>query len=349
MTILNLMLGKQRGGLEQAAIDYAEALALAEIPALTVLAPAAWAEAPLVSAGLPHEALANYGGWDYLAALRLRRLAQRVGARAVICHGNRAVSLALKALKGRVPIIAVAHNYSIRRFAQVDHGFAITQQLAQKLEAMGLSRVSLMPNMVRLPAPAPRPTYRTPAIIGSMGRFVEKKGFVTYIEALAILAKRGIAFHAILGGTGEQEPLLREMIAQHQLASHITLSGWVRDKSAFFEAIDLFVLPSYHEAFGIVLIEAMAHRLPIVTTNSEGPREIVHDGQEALVVPIREAAALADAIAHLLENPAEAQQLSAAAYLRVTEHYTPQCMATRLQAALSPYLLPPSHEGVQHG
>ena len=59
MTILNLMLGKKRGGLEQAALDYAEALQAANIPALSVITPAAWVEAQMVDAGVPHQSLAN--------------------------------------------------------------------------------------------------------------------------------------------------------------------------------------------------------------------------------------------------------------------------------------------------
>src|SRR3569832_705140 len=130
MTILNVMLGKARGGLEQAAVDYAEALQAAGYAPLTVTHPSAWVNAKLAEKSFPAASLSNFGAWDLLAAYRLRAIALKHRARAVICHGNRALSLALATLEGHIPVIAVAHNYNTRRFAGADHCFAITQHAA---------------------------------------------------------------------------------------------------------------------------------------------------------------------------------------------------------------------------
>lgn len=340
-TILNLMLGPKRGGLEQAALDYAESLRLAQISALTVITPGAWIEAPLVAAGVPHESLANHLAFDFLAPRRLRALAARVHAGAIICHGNRALKLALRSFPSpqqRPAIIAVAHNYLTQRFAQADGCFAITQHLRDHLAAAGVAHIHAMPNMVRLPAPAPRPAFRQPPVIGSMGRFVPKKGFEVYLDALAILKNRGIPFHAVLGGDGEEADFLKQRIAQHGLQAQVSLSGWVQDKTVFYESIDVFVLPSHHEPFGIVLIEAMAHAVPTVTTDAEGPREIVDSGVDALRVPKRDALAMADAIARLLAEPAYARTLGRTGYDHVAARYSMQAMAGRLQSALKDYV-----------
>ncbi len=106
MTILNLMLGKGRGGLEQAGVDYAEALAHAGINALTITHPQAWVNPSL--ANLPHTTLSHIASWDIFAILKLRKIAEEKNATAIICHGNRALRVAFTALKGRVPVIAVA-------------------------------------------------------------------------------------------------------------------------------------------------------------------------------------------------------------------------------------------------
>lgn len=342
MTILNIMLGKGRGGLEQAAVDYAEALTHAEIKNLTLIAPRAWVEPSLVTANLPHETIANVGGWDIFAAARLRKLAMRVGARAAICHGNRAVSLALMAFhqQPNMPnVIAVTHNYSTRRFVKADRCFAITHRLVEHLRAQGITDISYMPNMVRVRTPAPRPTFRSPPVIGAMGRLVHKKGFKSLIGALAILHTRGVAFRAVIGGDGEEAPAIDALITQHQLLGDIvTRIGWVQDKSAFFEAIDIFVLPSKHEAFGIVLIEAMNHGVPVISTESEGPREIIHPNHNGVLVPVGDPNAMADAMQQLLANPAQAATISANASRMVTEKYSMEAMASRLQTALTPYI-----------
>ena len=337
MTILNLMLGRKRGGLEQAALDYAEALALARVPSLTVISPQAWIEAPLVAAGMPHQSLANFGYWDIFAAHRLGQLAKKTRASAIICHGNRALGIALRGLKGTVPIIPVAHGYSTDRFIHADRAFAITEDIARHLAAVGVKTITAMPNMVRLPALAPRPPRRQPPVIGAMGRLVGKKGFDVYLDALAILKSRGIPFCAILGGDGKETPSLAARIAQHGLEQHVTLLGWVKDKAAFFESIDLFVLPSRHEPFGIVLIEAMAHGVPVVTTDAEGPAEIATDNVTARIVPRDQPAAMADALAALLADPARATAMGEAGRTLAATEYSMERMATRLRDALMPH------------
>ena len=335
MTILNLMLGKKRGGLEQAALDYAEALRLAGIAALTVVAPDAWLSAPLASAGIAQESLHARGNWDLLAAQRLRMLAKRSNATAILCHGNRAISIALKALKGRIPVIAVAHNYSTRRFAKADACFALTPHLKQHLAASGAQNISIIPNMVRLPEPVPRPAFHEPPILGSMGRFVAIKGFTTFIEALSLLHVRGLPFRAILGGDGEDAAALTALIARYELQEHITLTGWVQNKPAFFAALDIFVLPSHKEAFGLALIEAMSHAVPVISTDANGPREILHHDIDGLLVPKNNPEALADAMQRLLTNPTLAAKLGHEGAKLVAREYTIDAMAQRLKTALA--------------
>ncbi|MBX9726443.1 MAG: glycosyltransferase family 4 protein [Rickettsiales bacterium] len=340
MTILNLMLGKERGGLEQAALDYAQGMALANIPSLSVISPNAWVEAPMVAAGVAHETLINTGRFDFFAPTRLRTLAARTNATAIICHGNRALMLALRAFNtpSSPKIIAVAHNYKTKRFAKAHAAFAITQHLAQHLEAIGAKNITHMPNMVRVIDAPMREGFRTPPVIGTMGRFVAKKGFKHFIEALSVLRARGVDFKAFIGGDGEEASAIAELITRYQLEQHITLSGWVQNKPSFFAGLDLFVLPSLHEPFGIVLIEAMNHAVPVISTDSEGPREILHHGVDGILTPRGDPEKLADAIAELLANPARAAALGTAGNALVSKEYSMAAMAKRLQTALSPYM-----------
>lgn len=333
MLILNLMLGTRRGGLEQAAIDYAQALQHAGFTPLTITAPNAWASGLL--GALPHATLPNMGAWDPLAALRLRRLAKRQGAAAIICHGNRALRVALKALKGRIPVIATAHNYSTRSFAQADAAFGITQQSIEHLAAsMPRARLYFMPNMVRLPAHTHTPPADAVPVIGSMGRFVAKKAYPLLVEALAILKQRGVTFTARIGGGGPEEADVRAAIARHGVENEVLLPGWVEDKYAFLNQLDLFVLPSHHEPFGIVLIEAMGYGMPVISTRSEGPIEIITDGADGVLTPLADAPALADAMQRLLADTPARARMADAARRTVLERYSIDAMAARLKEAL---------------
>ncbi|MBY0355802.1 MAG: glycosyltransferase [Rickettsiales bacterium] len=340
MTILNLMLGAQRGGLEQAALDYAESLAAAHISTLSIISPKAWVEAPMATAGVVYQSLTNHGRFDFFARARLRAITKKTKASAVICHGNRALTLALWAFNGPEwpKVIAVAHNYKTRRFARAHHCFAITEHLAIHLKAAGATNISHIPNMVRDCTPAPREAFRAPPVIGTMGRFVAKKGFKYFIEALSVLRSRGIAFKAVLGGDGEESDTINMLIARYQLESHIECIGWVQNKARFFAAIDIFVLPSLHEPFGIVLIEAMSHAVPTISSDAEGPCEIIHHGVDGILTPRADPEKLADAIAKLIANPARAAAIGIAGSALVAREYSMDAMVGRLQTALAPFI-----------
>ena len=345
--VLNLMLGRKRGGLEQAAIDYAEALALAHIPALTVTSPGAHITPGLQRLNAPHIALPNAGGWDPCAAQRLRRIAGKQQARAVICHGNRAFRLARRALGGRIPIIAVAHNYRTKRFPHADAILCITTHARDTFLQAGFARkkLFLMPNMVRIPSPPSIPPAGggerggerqpgNPPVIGTLGRLIARKGFHDWIEALALLRDRGLDFRAVLGGEGEERDALAQRVSERGLEDRFEFLGWVKNDANFYGSIDLFVMPSRHEPFGIVLIESMAYGVPVVTTLVEGPRDIVTDGKDALTVPAQDPAAMADAMARLLTDPALAAKLARSARARAAKEYSPEAMAGRLKEAL---------------
>lgn len=335
MTVLNIMLGKKRGGLEQAGLDYAEALAHAGIPAITITSPKAWIREPLHAHSLQQKVLPNMGAWDVFASGRLRRYAQSVGASAIICHGNRACAIALRALSGHIPVIPVAHNYRGRAFTKADAIFCITDDVKRhwSSNAMANDRLVLMPNMARIPTAITRPHYRTPPVIGSLGRLAPVKGYDMFIDALALLKERGVNFRAVLGGDGEDGTKLKAQAKQLGLQDLLSFTGWVDDKAQFFYGMDIFVLSSRSEPFGIVLIEAMAHQTPIVSFAVEGPREIVGDG-EAVLVPPTDVNALANALQAVLANEVQARAMSDKARAKVEREYTIDAMARRLKDAL---------------
>jgi len=167
---------------------------------------------------------------------------------------------------------------------------------------------------------------------------VPKKGFEIFIQALGILHQRGIEFRAILGGGGEEEDKLRQQIANEALGALVSFPGWVEEKEAFFQSIDIFVLPSHHEPFGIVLIEALGRSLPVVSTASEGPREIIATGMHGMLCELGNAQALADQLQAMIADASAAQAMGKQAAQMVRERYSPEAMAGRLKAALQTIL-----------
>lgn len=341
MHIYNMMLGKGHGGLEQAALDYAEALALAGHRVTQIMAPDGWAASQALPGATPY-LLKQCGEWDVLAKHRLRKKIRAEKPDALIAHGNRAIGIGLGSGKGLLPVIGVAHNYKIKRFAKLDGCIGITQDLCETLANQGIARevIFTIPNLVRPGEPPRRSAFRAPPVIGAMGRFVHKKGFDVFLQALSKLKKAHIPFRALLAGRGEEYAALQNMAKQLDLETELQFVGWVEreHKQLFFDQLDLFVLPSRHEPFGIVLLEAMAAGLPCITSASEGPCEIITEGQDAWMVGVGRPEELAAAMAEALHDQAEAIALGRRAYETVSSRYSLATISGRIDKMLQKVL-----------
>lgn len=317
MRIVNAMFGCGRGGIEQAFVDYCQVIAEQGHEVLALMHPAAEVRDEVEAlAGVEVATVRNFGAWDAVAKWRLRRLVHKYAPEAAILHGNRAASLLAGNLPQDCKSVGVTHNYSLHGQIGLDGFFATTEDLRSELLRLGQPKESIhaIPNMIRLLAIAPQPHERADVpVIAAMGRFVHKKGFSVYLEALAELRRRGVVFNALLGGDGEELSTLKAQAAAHELGDVLTFTGWVEDKTAFFGSADIFCLPSLHEPFGIVLLEAFAHHIPVVTSDAEGPSEIATHGVDALVVPTQSSVALADALHNLVDDAALAASLAGAA------------------------------------
>jgi glycosyltransferase involved in cell wall biosynthesis len=108
------------------------------------------------------------------------------------------------------------------------------------------------------------------------------------------------------------------------------LPGFVDDVVAVMQAIDILLLPSLWEGFGIVLIEAMAAGKPAISTNTSSMPEIIADGQTGYLVPPNDAEKLANRAIELLQNPELCEQFGNAARRRVAEFFTLERMIEQL-------------------
>ncbi|RYE35169.1 MAG: glycosyltransferase [Hyphomicrobiales bacterium] len=156
----------------------------------------------------------------------------------------------------------------------------------------------------------------TPHLL-AVGSLIPRKGYGTLLEALAAIADRPWTLTIV--GSPDYAPAtaadLRGGIARAGLAERIALPGGVgTDRLAqLYDQADLFVMPSLYEGYGMVLTEALARGLPIVTTLSGAGAEALPDAA-ALKVPPRDVAALAKALARLIDAPAERRQRADAAW-----------------------------------
>ena len=344
MNIVNVMLGKGLGGIEYVSVLFAKALAMRGHNVLMVIRHGAAIEKALLDAieeypNIQYKKIRVWGDYDLLAKKRARQILRAFNADAVIARGNRAVRIFKKAAQGLVPLIAGTPNYRFRSLLGLQGILATTDDLKNAIVKAGqpAGRIWVLPNTLEVNAfnASERESFQSPVVIGTMGRFVRKKGFHKFIEAMHLLNKQDIDFNAVIGGSGEEQDDLEELVKKFNLEGKVRFTGWVDDKQSFFDKLDIFVLPSLHEPFGIILLEAFAARLPVITSDSEGPVEIGEHEKDCLIYPKEDVTALFEAIKTMLSDEQESLRLADNGLEKVKSEYDLPVFASRLDEILT--------------
>lgn len=193
--------------------------------------------------------------------------------------------------------------------------------------------------------PTPQPELATKLgieqddfVVGFVGRFVQEKGLMTLVNALATLKDK--SWKLLLLGRGSLQSELMEKAAEHNIQDRIILVESVSHDEVpkYINLMSTLVLPSetnyklknitsvgWKEQFGHVLIEAMACKVPVIGSNSGEIPHVI--GDAGLIFPEGDAKALADCIVQLIEKPELAKKLGEMGYQKAMTQYTNKALA----------------------
>ncbi|HEX7588644.1 MAG TPA: glycosyltransferase [Anaerolineae bacterium] len=250
----------------------------------------------------------------------------------------------------RIPLVITTHGTDVEmlrrtRWAMPLARFAFSRAraitcgstyLRDQLCALGVAdaaRVSVIPMPVNplfenQPGAAPD---REPGLILSVARLTAQKSIDTLIDAFAILHGRDSSARLCIIGDGPMRAALEEQARSLNLSSQVEFLGGLpqTELPRYYAKAAVFVLPSIREGMGLVYAEALLCGAPVIAANSGGVTDIVKDGETGLCVPERDAAALAEAIGKLLNDPALAARLTSNGAAWVRERYTRDCVAAQ--------------------
>lgn len=287
---------------------------------------------------------------DAQSAHGLARIVARSGINVVHAHMARDYSLAAYAARrnSKTKFVVTRHvlfplnRLHKRTLAHASHVIAVSAATAQHLKSQELvspERIVVIRNGIdverfKIMSAADRAIYRRsvgiPAdcmLAGSIGELRRLKRHDDFIRAAAIVAREIPSTHFVLAGSEQFEGggiggSLKKLIDELGLSERFHFLGWLDDAPTLLSSMDLFVSASEIESFGLVIGEAMAAGTVVVSTATEGARELIVDEETGLLVPVGDVGTMAKAITLLLVDEERRSQFAAEGRNRVTEHFS---------------------------
>jgi glycosyltransferase involved in cell wall biosynthesis len=307
--ILQAMAGGKHGGAENFFLRLAIAFEKhADVDQHVLVKKNSVWSAPLRDADIRPVELPFGGLLDFSSKGRFSKEIQSFEPDVVLTWMNRATSYC-PPRSGNQKFMHVARQggyYDLKYYQNCDHIVGNTQDIVDYLvhEGWPAERAHYLPNFVdATPLPAlSRADNDTPddvSLLVALGRLHTNKAFDVLITALA----RAPDTWLWIAGEGPEQENLTALAEKLGVTNRVRFLGWRDDAAALYATADIFVCPSRHEPLGNVVIEAWAQHCPVIAADASGPKTLIDNGKNGLLVPMDDADALAAAIQRLTNEP----------------------------------------------
>ena len=207
--------------------------------------------------------------------------------------------------------------YDLKYYRTSDVFVGVTKDIAASMVARGApaDRVFCNTTFGTLPddPPVSRADFNTPddaIVVLVLSRMHPKKGIDTILQAVARIPNVVLW----LAGDGPNRAEYEELTVKLGLSDRVRFLGWRTDRKALIDAADIVALPSRYEPFGTVIVEAWSVNKPLIATRAAGASQYVRDGENGLLCPIDDVAALSAGLARLANDPDLRQHLAQIAF-----------------------------------
>ena len=339
MSVLHLLGTAGDGGAETYFVDLVTALSRAGVPEAVAMRRHAGREAALKASGVTFKTLRFGGPLDILTRTAVAGFAAVQKTRLTVAWMNRAARHTPRGPWARIG--RLGGYYNLKYYAGFQELVANTEDIAEWIVGQGwpAGRVRCIPNFAAAPAdvaPVARESLDTPAgapLLLAMGRLHEAKAHDVSLQALAALPDAVLW----IAGVGPEEARLRALAEALGVKDRVRFLGWRNDPSALYRAADLCVFPSRYEPLGNVVIQAWAHGLPVIAAASQGPKALIDDGRDGLLIPIDDPGALADAVRALLADRKRAAALAQRGLGRVAAEFSEAAVVAQWKTLFADY------------
>lgn len=273
-----------------------------------------------------HDFKSNFYGLAATLNTRVKRITS--------FHGSTRDSLLLRIY------LAFDEYFTIRFFHRI---IVVSEHLKDELKARLINpkRTALVPNGIDSAffEADPKDFSRPPELglppdawtLGIVGRLLPDKGHEHLFEALALLKDEFPALYVLVVGDGPRAQALKMLRDRMQLGHRIIFAGIRRDMKKIYQALTLFVMPSFREGLPMALLEAMLAGVPVIASGVGGIPNLLGGGERGRLVKVADPEGLSNEIRNLLLNPNEAKSMAKKASEFVANEYSSSAMARRTE------------------
>jgi len=331
--VVQAMAGAATGGAEAFFMRLVPALSEVGTEQAAIIRTHAERARTLTEAGVAVRQLRFGGLLDFASRRGYRSALNEARPDIVMTWMNRASGLCPSG--NHVQIGRLGGYYDLKYYRRCRHLVGNTRGIVDYLVRQGwpADRAHYISNFVdtQMAVPVERETLGTPPdvpLLLALGRLHPNKAFDVLIEALVDVPDAWLW----LAGNGDLDGLLRRHAEDRGVSERIRFLGWRDDAGALLAAADVLVCPSRHEPLGNVVLEGWAHRVPVVAAASQGPSELIDDGETGLLAPVEDARTLAKRIKAAINDPDETDAMADRAFEAYERDFSRAAIVSRYQA-----------------
>jgi glycosyltransferase involved in cell wall biosynthesis len=348
-SVLQLIAPTHFGGAERVVLDLAEAIDRAWFRVVIgAFVNVRFPENPFIEQlkerRVPHKIFWLTRTLDVENIVRLLRTIQKEKIDIVHTHGYRSDILGGMAAKiTRRPVVSTLHGWvpidarlafyeRCDRFALrfFDRVLPVSDQMKKALAASGIPRRNIvrLHNAVSLdteirPHGGGGTVYKSDGqfLIGIIGRLSPEKDVASFLEAARMLSHTHRRVTFLVVGDGPERESLERRASRSDLKGRVAFAGFVNEMAPVYQDLDLLVISSKTEGIPLVVLEAMKHGIPVVSTRVGGIPEVIEDGVDGILVPPGDPPAMARAIETLLLDGGRYRQMARQARLKIAADF----------------------------
>lgn len=335
--ILNVMLGKGKGGLETVFFAHTEKFKASGHKAVVLCHKKSPYLKNLKELNIPIYTT-TASRWNPCVWVKIIKTIKTVRPDIICLHGNRAVyfftSRLLKLFVHPFPkLMATTHNNRNKLFHRLDGVFVISEALKEGLINqfhIPVEKIFKCPNAVPMPSQETKYQIHNPVRFGFCGRLENVKGCDVLLKACVQLKEKHLPFELIVAGDGSLAETYKQFVRNNDLTDVVKFVGWIEDKVSFFNSIDVLCMPSRSEGQPLSLLEALSFKKAVIVSTCVGMMEVINYKGAGCSFEIENSDELAEKIAHLIQNPDACYQFSKNAYQTYLDLYTPSVQEKNL-------------------